>query len=90
MKMSTKLDIRTRIKLILLALVLIALGLYIFNDEIKEHKVTKAKMEMFKRMLKTQPNEWDEEFKEVYDSMIVEKKDSSEIFLEKGLIFYKC
>ena len=67
---------RKLLKLIPLVLVVILIALYIFQDEIKEHKVTKAKMEMLKRMYTSPPDEWDDEFIEVLDSMILEKKDS--------------
>ncbi|MDF1696767.1 MAG: hypothetical protein P1U56_13080 [Saprospiraceae bacterium] len=64
------------VKAIVVGLVLLFALLFYFKEDIKEHKVTKAKMEMFKRMLKTEPEEWPGEFKEVYDSMIVIKEDS--------------
>jgi len=64
------------VKWILLFLALVFTGLFIFKDRIFEHKVTKAKIEMFKRMYESPPEKWDDEFKQVYDSMIVKKKDT--------------
>ena len=64
------------LKVILILLVVIFSLLFYFKEDIKEHKVTKAKIEMFKRMLKTEPEQWPGEFNEVYDSMIVKKEDS--------------
>ena len=45
--------------------------------------MTKAKIEMFKRMLKNEPNEWPEEFKDVYDSIIIEKTDTVDVITDK-------
>ena len=64
------------LRLLPLALIVILVSLYIFQDEIKEHKVTKAKMEMLKRMYTSPPEKWDDDFIEVFDSLILEKKDS--------------
>jgi hypothetical protein len=66
----------TILKIVLVLLAIIFSLLFYFKEDIKEHKVTKAKMEMFKRMLKTEPEQWPGEFNEVYDSMFVEKVDS--------------
>ncbi len=64
------------VKLVMGLVLLLFLILYLFKDEIKEHKVTRAKMEMFKRMTDTKPENWDEEFKQIYDSIIVDTQDS--------------
>ena len=64
------------VQIIIGAVVLILFFVFLFRKKIAEHKVTKAKMEVFKRMSKTAPKEWDNEIKEVYDSMIVEKADT--------------
>ena len=67
------------LKIVLVFLVILCSVLYYFREPIKDHKVTQAKMEMLKRMLKTEPKEWPGEFNEVYDSLIANKKDSSGI-----------
>ena len=64
------------LKIVLGLLVIIFSLLFYFREDIKDHKVTKAKVEMFKRMLKTEPEQWPGEFNEVYDSMLVKKVDS--------------
>ena len=76
--MSTRSKILTSsiLKIVLILLAVIFSLLFYFKEDIKEHKVTKAKIEMFKRMLKTEPEQWPGEFNEVYDSMIVKKVDS--------------
>ena len=56
---------------IILCLVLI--GVLVFNKPIKEHRITKAKMELFRRMLHHPPEEWKEDIKTVVDSMVLEK-----------------
>lgn len=74
--MKLKLQTSDVVKIILVFLVVLFSVLFYFREPIKEHKVTKAKMEMFKRMLKTEPEQWGEEFHEVFDSMIVNNQDS--------------
>ena len=64
------------IKIVLILVAIIFSFIFYFKEEIKEHKVTKAKMEMLKRMLKTDPEQWPGEFNEVYDSMIVKNVDT--------------
>ena len=44
----------------------------IFRKQIADHRVTKAKLEMMERMTKTPPNQWNDEFKTVWDSMIMQ------------------
>jgi|GEM_PF-4709569 len=81
-------DIRQRlyqfglIKAAVIALILVLVTLLIFKDQIKEHKVTRAKMEMLKRMIKTTPDQWDDTVKEVYDSMFVEHPDTTRLDLD--------
>ena len=79
MKKRSKIFTSSILKIVLVLLVVIFSLLFYFKEDIKEHKVTKAKVEMFKRMLKTEPEQWPDEFNEVYDSMIVKKGDSIDI-----------
>lgn len=63
-------------KNLLILLIIIFAGLYIFRKEIKKSKYTQAKMEMMLRMSDTPLNEWGTEFKNIYDSLIVVPRDS--------------
>ncbi len=77
MDVKVKLKKINFVKLIIVVLAVILTALFLFKDHIREHKVTKAKLEMFKRMYKTPPEQWNNEFKQVYDSLIVEKLDTT-------------
>ena len=71
------------IKISGLAVLILVLSLFHYREEIRTHKVTKAKIEMFKRMLHTEPDAWPGEFKEVYDSLIVQEEDSLNIWINQ-------
>lgn len=63
-------------KIVMMGLAVVLTMLYLFRKPIFEHKVTKAKMEMLKRMYNSPPKDWDDELKHVVDSMLIERKDS--------------
>ena len=63
---------------VIIFFVAVFLALYIFREQIKESRLTQAKMEMMKRMTDTPVEEWGGEFKTIYDSLMVQKKDSIE------------
>ena len=77
--MGSRFNIRTSKMLQMIVIFLAALFcvLYYYRKPIKEHKVTKAKMEMFRRMLKTEPEQWGGELHEVIDSMIINPSDTT-------------
>jgi len=79
MTIKSKIDKIPFVKLTFAILAIIFTILFLFKDRISEHKVTKAKIEMLKRMYKTPPEQWDDEFKQVFDSLIIEKVDTSEV-----------
>lgn len=58
---------------VLLVLVIV---LVIFNKQIMDSKYTKAKIEMLNRMMFEEPENWPKEIRRVYDSLILEKKDT--------------
>lgn len=64
------------VRLIISVVVLALIGSFIFRKQIQEHRVSKAKLEMMKRMSKTEPKEWRKEMKQIYDSLILEKVDT--------------
>ena len=57
--------------------VFVLIGVLIaFRKPIMEHKITKAKLELFKKMAESPPREWDEAVKAAYDSLTTAKKDT--------------
>jgi len=52
------------------------LALFIFRKEIKQNKITKAKLEMMERMSDTHVKQWGSEFKNIIDSLNINKVDS--------------
>lgn len=64
------------VKIVIGLVIIILFFVFLFRKQIAEHKVTKAKLEMFKRMSESNPQDWDTEVKEVYDSMFINKTDT--------------
>ena len=60
----------TAVVFVLISLVII------FQDEIQEHKLTKAKFEIMDRMLNNEPEQWPADIRQVIDSLVLEKKDT--------------
>lgn len=66
--------VRMLISIIVIALI----GSFIFSKQIQKHRVTRAKIEMMKRMTQTEPKEWAGQIKQVYDSIILERVDTTD------------
>ena len=64
------------VRSVFIFLVIVLTMVFVFRDEIKESKYTKAKLEMFNRMKDNSPEEWPSEISNVFDSLILEKKDT--------------
>jgi len=64
------------VRLIALIMVAILVLVFTFRENIKESKYTKAKMEIFDRLLKNEPGQWPADIRHVVDSLILEKEDS--------------
>lgn len=64
------------VKFSLIVFAVILLIVYLFREPIRNHKYTRAKQEMFHRMMKSPPSEWKGHIEQVYDSIVVADRDS--------------
>jgi len=64
------------VKIVGAALIVLLFILFVFREEIKESKYTKAKLEIFERMSDNKIKDWPTEISNVYDSLILEKLDT--------------
>lgn len=67
------------VRSVLIIVVLVLTLVFIFRERIKESKYTKAKMEIFNRMKDNKMEDWPSEISDVFDSLILEKKDTLNI-----------
>ena len=65
-----------RFKLLFSLVIVGFLGSLVFKKQIMEHKVTKTKVEVMKRMSQSKPSEWGREIKDVLDSLMTHNQDS--------------
>ncbi len=76
MNLKKKIEQFGVVKFVAILICVILFFVFLFQEEIKESKYTKAKMEMFERMKDNKIEDWPSEISNVYDSMILEKKDT--------------
>ncbi len=64
------------VKVIATLLIMVLLIVFVFREQIKESKYTKAKLEIFDRMKDSKLKDWPSEISNVIDSMILENQDT--------------
>ncbi len=67
-----------------LVIILAGTLLFVFRGYIRDHKVTRTKMEMFKAMSTQPPAKWDDAFLKICDSLWAPSLDSTKTSFVPG------